>query len=489
MKTKIIYRTVLCLLMVGYTVSCDDVLQEDPPSEISLVDITDENIEGLVIGAYEPLARSRGRIWESHFLTHLTILAEHARSNGARDITAQYDFFTGNDNFWNAWPTIYEAIGRTNIIIQDLETNDQVTESLKNQAIGEASFIRAICYYTLVRAWGSVPMRLVPVENSDDTGQPLEPVDNIYTQIISDLLVAESNLPATTSNPGRATSGAAKVALADVYLTRGNFQGARDKSKEVIDNAGTYGYALLESYPDVFSPTAPTHAEDVFSIKFSQVPGQGNFINTYAAPRTPATIAPNAGLAARGLGNFNAVPSAPLIANWPDNDLRKSWNLYDEVVIDGETVPVASNSNGGATLFYGKYRDPGAVEETAAGNDYYLYRFADALLIFAEAENQVNGPTTEAYEAVNQIRRRGYGVDMNMPNVEADFPAGLSKEEFDELIFQERGWEFMFEGKRWFDLKRTGRWETIIPAAGKPAPPRLTYPLPDEEIQNNPALN
>lgn len=475
--------------MVGSILGCEDFLVENPPSEISLNNVTDENIEGLVIGAYEPLSRSRGRIWESHFSTQLELLAEYTRSNGTRDITAQYDFFTGNRNFWNMWPTIYEAIGRSNIILQSLENNNQVTESLKNQAIGETSFIRAICYYTLVRAYGSVPMRLVPVENSQETGQPLESVDNLYAQIISDLLVAESNLPATTNNPGRATSGAAKVALADVYLTRGDFQSARDKSKEVLDNADTYGYALLDSYPDVFSPTAPTHAEDVFSIKFSQVPDFGNFSNTYAAPRSPATIASDAGIAARGLNNLSAVPSTPLIANWSDNDLRKSWNLYDEVVIDGEIVPVQTRSNGGATLFFGKYRDPDAVEETASGNDFYLYRFADVLLIFAEAENQVNGPTAEAYEAVNQIRRRGYGVDMNTPNAEVDFPSGLSQEDFDELIFQERGWEFMFEGKRWFDLKRTGRWETIIPAAGKPVPTQLIYPLPDEEIQNNPDLN
>jgi len=246
----------------------------------------------------------------------------------------------------------------------------------------------------------------------------------------------------------------------------------------------------LESFPDVFSPTAPTHAEDVFSIKFSQFVGQGSFIPTYYAPRSPATIAKDAGIAARGLQNAAAVPSAPLIANWDDNDLRKSWTLYDELEVDGELIPTPSRSNGGATLLFGKFRDPGAVEETAAGNDHYLYRYADVLLIFAEADNQVNnGPTPAAYEAVNQVRRRGYGVDINTPNASVDLPAGLNEADFDELVFRERGYEFMAEGKRWFDLVRTGRWETVIPAAGKPLPSQLQFPLPDDELQNNPAIN
>ena len=491
MKTQIrkygALTTTWMVLFAGFFWGCESELDENPPSEINLEEVNGENIDGLIVGIYEPLTRSRGRIWETQFLLAQTLMEESSRSSGGRGRLAEYDFFGGASGYQAGWPTLYDAVGRANFLLKNMETNDLVSEEQKKQVIGEASFVRAIVYYTLVRGWGSVPMRLEPVANSDDTGQPLEPVDNIYAQIISDLEVAEANLAPTTENPGRATSGAAKVALADVYLTRGDFQSARDKAKEVMDNAGTYGYALLESYPAIFSPTAPTHAEDVFSLKFSQSVGLGNFIPTYFAPAQPNTLAKDAGIAARGLAFASAEGDTPLIANWDDNDLRKAWNLYDEVTVSGEIVPLGGLP-AETDFLYGKYRDPGAVEETAAGNDFYLYRYADVLLIFAEAENQVNGPSADAYEAVNQIRRRAYGVDLNGPDAAVDFPAGLSQSDFDDLIFQERGYEFMAEAKRWFDMVRTGRWETIIPEAGKPLPTQLTWELPDSELQNNPAL-
>lgn len=484
MKT-IFCKAVLFLFVLGIAAGCKKFLTEDPPSQISLTTINEENLEGAVIGVYEPLTRSRGRVWESHFLNSLSLLEE--TSWGPSNGLDNYDFLTGDDTYQNAWPTLYNAIGRANILLAALADNAKIPEAKKKAAIGEVSFVRALVYYTLVRAWGSVPMRLIPVTGSNNTGQPLEPVDNIYDQIISDFEVAEANLPPTTTQPGKATSGAAKVALADVYLTREKYAEARDKAMEVMTNAGTYGYALLASYPDVFSPTAPTHAEDVFSLKFSQAVGLGNFIPVYFAPAIPNTLAKEAGIAARGLAQCAANGNAPLIANWDDNDLRKSWNVYNKVTIDGQVVqlqsfPVETN------YYYGKYRDPGALEETAAGNDFYFYRYADVLLIFAEAENKINGPTAEAYNAINQVRRRGYGVPVNMPDASADLPAGLSQAAFDDMVFRERGYEFMAEGKRWFDLVRTGRWVTIIPAAGKTAPTQLTFEIPNSELQSNPAL-
>src|SRR5690606_15345923 len=104
------------------------------------------------------------------------------RAIGSRGKIAEYDFINGGQEYNQGWPTLYNAIGRANILLENLKTNDVINESTKLQAIGEASFIRAIVYYALVRGWGSVPMRLLPVTNSDETGQPLESIDNIYAQ-------------------------------------------------------------------------------------------------------------------------------------------------------------------------------------------------------------------------------------------------------------------------------------------------------------------
>jgi starch-binding outer membrane protein, SusD/RagB family len=142
----------------------------------------------------------------------------------------------------------------------------------------------------------------------------------------------------------------------------------------------------------------------------------------------------------------------------------------------------------------GKYKDPDAPIDTGNGNDFYLYRFADVLLIFAEAENKVNGPTAAAYNAINQVRRRGYGEPTNTPSATADLTAGLSQSVFDDMVFRERGYEFIGEDKRWFDMVRTNRVAQTINGvnavikfpARKPVPTKLVFALPDVELQNNP---
>jgi hypothetical protein len=190
------------------------------------------------------------------------------------------------------------------------------------------------------------------------------------------------------------------------------------------------------------------------------------------------------------------ISVAPLIKDWDPNDLRKSFSTYDKYVING-VVTAAEVEKDIYELRMGKYKDPDAPIDTGNGNDFYLYRFADVLLIFAEAENKVNGPTTEAYNAINQVRRRGYGLPIGTPNVTADLPAGLSPTAFDDMVFRERGYEFIGEDKRWFDMVRTNRVASTINGVNavikfptrKPVPIKFIFALPDVELQNNPLAN
>ncbi|GMN11309.1 RagB/SusD family nutrient uptake outer membrane protein [Croceitalea sp. MTPC9] len=481
-------------LLIGFLFfSCEkmEFIEEDPNSDFILLDINEESLEAIINGAYEPLTRSRGRLWESVYSTFLDQCTEYSYSRLSlfNDI-ALYDFNLLSAGFnGTMWTSFYESIGRANFIIDNLATNTALSEPVKNAAIGEARFIRAICYFSLVRTYGSVPLRTSPIENANEIELESSSIDAIYLQIVEDFIFAETTLPEVVDSgkEGRATQGAAKVALADVYLTLGNFSDARNKAKEVIDNKDTYGYELVSSLETLFSPTLPTNSEEVFALKFAQLAGQGSFLPAYAAD----SRANQAGIASNGNRFIHTYNTSPFISEWDTEDLRRNFNLYNEIEIDGEVLPAdiptaASNTING-DFYYGKYQDPDSPASTGAGNDFYLYRYADALLIFAEADNQLNGPTADAYEAVNQIRRRGYGVDINTPSAIADFPAGLSQTEFDDLIFRERGYEFFFECKRWFDLKRTGRWESFALAAGKPAPQSDYWPLPPVELVNNPS--
>lgn len=480
---KIVFAYII-VLAFGFT-SCEKQLEENPPARFKVETLNKNIAEALVIGTYEPLARSRGRLWESFLTVTLEKMAEYGKGRNAVDNADRYNFPLVYNTFRDPWITFYTAIGRANMLIQNLEADKNLPEAVRNAYRGEAKFVRAVCYYTLIRLYGDVPMRLKPIEDYLDTGTPLSKEAAVYAQIIADLQDAEAVLPTTypESKAGRATSGAAKTMLADIYLTRKDYSNARSKAFEVMTNATTvYKYELVRDLNTLFSPTLATNSEDVFSIKFSQSPNLGSFLPTNAADAN----AKEAGFAARGISAI-AVLNTPLISGWSTSDLRRGFNLYNSYTINGVVRPAIIPA---PSIFrLGKYKDPGATEETASGNDFYLYRYADVLLIFAEAENMLNGaPTPASYEAINKVRRRGYGFNINTPNSTSDLPAGLTKEQFDDLVFRERGYEFMFEGKRWFDIKRTGRTTSVISAAGKPVPASLTIPLPDIETQNNPAL-
>lgn len=476
LKRAFIRITFLCLILSN---GCENFLKENPQGVVALDQLNESIVESLIIGMYEPLTRSRGRLWESHWGRTLMVLEEHVVSRH-RDMTdiANYDFNSVPLLISSGWPTIFESVARANSLLKELRDSPDLDEDIVNEAIGEASFIRAFCYFQLVRIYGEVPLRLEPVIDADDASLPLTQRSEIYGQIISDLLVAEESLPERTDNPGRATLGAAKTMLADVYLTLGRYEDAKAKAKEIIDNKNVYGYDLVTSLDLLYSPTSPTNDEDIFSLKFSRVVGQGSFLAAYAAPLSHPEVA-----AARAFENFAANTQAPLLRDWDDNDLRKNLNIYNTASINGEVVKI--EMAGDYTHVYGKHRDPDEPEETASGVDYYMYRYADILLIFSEAENKINGPTDDAYEAINMIRRRAYGVEINKADPEADLPLGLSQQEFDSLVFRERGYEFMFEGKRWYDLKRTGRWKTVIPEAGKELPTTLDWPFPVSETLSN----
>ena len=495
MKKIRIYILLSFSFIIFSNTGCKKLLEEKPKAITSLGELDPVLLEQTVIGVYEPMTRSRGRLWESTVGLGFELMSEYADGGPTQVNWSNYNNVMNSPNSLSQpWTTLYEAIGRANLLIANLDISTNLGDDLKKRAYGEAYFIRAVCYYFAVRVWGKVPMRLKPILNSDDVALAKSEIPAIYEQIITDLKFAENALPNTvpSSSAGRATAGAAKVALADVYLTRGDYQNARDKAKEVMDNKSTYGYDLETSLATLYSPSLPTNKEDVFSLKFSQVLDRGAFMASYWAD----SKAKAAGYSVSGNKFGGIMSQVPLINGWDNNDLRKKFSLYNSYMING-VLTNAEVEPGIYDLRMGKYKDPNAPIDTGNGNDFYFFRYADVLLIFAEAENKLNGPTAEAYEAINQVRRRGYGVSISAPSATADLPAGLTQTEFDDMVFRERGYEFIGEDKRWFDMVRTGRATQVIDAARaaipsparKPTPTTFLFALPDVELQNNPLAN
>jgi hypothetical protein len=480
--------SIVSIVLLAFTSSCEKLLEEIPPAKYQIATLNKPLLDAFVIGAYEPLSRSRGRLWESTLTRDVEGCAEYCQLPvGGGTNYMNYNFEPQRGDNTARWTTFYEAIGKANLIIKTIETDQTLAENVKAPFKAEALFVRSLCYWWLTRMFGSVPMRLTPIENSNDTALALSDQKTIIDQLLKDLAFCETNLPlkVTESNTGRATQGAAKMMLAEIYLWNKDYSNARTKSKEVIDNKAKYGYELVKTLETLYSASTPTNSEEIFAIKFSQQKALGSFLPTYAFEGR----ALQAGLAARGISAL-MVRNAPLIRDWDRKDLRRTWNLIDTISIAG--VKIRANLIPNSSFMFGKYRDGAAPEETASGNDFYLYRFAEALLIFAECENQLNGPSAAAYDAVNQVRRRGYGFDITRANTISDFPIGLSKEKFDDLIFQERGYEFIYECKRWWDMIRTGRADALAKAAGKTPTggsiSRFTFFIPDIELTNNPLI-
>ena len=492
MKRINIYIIFTFLLVITSNTGCKKLLEEKPRATASLGTLTPALIDQISIGMYEPLTRSRGRLWESTVGLGLELMSEYADGGSLQTAWSNYNNLLNAPNSLGAsWTTLYEAIGKANFLLDKLDSDTSLPATIRNRAYGEAYFVRALGYFFAVRVWGRVPMRLKPIKDPNDVALALSDVAVIYDQIIKDLKSAETVLPNTVAPTfaGRATKGAAKTVLADVYLTRGDWQNARDKAKEVMDNKATYGYDLEPSLALIYSPTSPTNKEDIFSLKFTQAVDRGAFMASYWADAR----AKAAGFSVSGLKFGGIVSVAPLISGWDNNDLRKKFSVYNSYIINGAVVNAEIETDI-YDLRLGKYKDPDAPIDTGNGNDFYLYRFADVLLIYAEAENQLNGPSTAAYAAINQVRRRAFGLPTNTPSVTADLPAGLTKAQFDDMVFRERGYEFIGEAKRWFDMVRTGRVSQLLTGVRaviknpnrKPIPAKTLFALPDVELQNNP---
>lgn len=361
---------------------------------------------------------------------------------------SEYDDFTltaDNEHLIGYWNTAYSLIQKANDIINFLP-GGEFDQEVKDQYMGEAKVLRAIAYYNIVRFWGGAPLVLERFENIDESykkGRNSE--EEIYTQVIQDLKDA-STLLATDRNTGddigRADKSIALSLLGHVYLTRKNFGEAVAEFKKVIDmNA----YTLLDDYNALFTSGQQGNSESIWQAQFiSGVSGSGSSFPNYCAPINSEDVLIETGVA------FGWDQPTEDIANaYEANDVRRT------AIGDGFTKDAANYPY----KFIKSYVDISAgTGDGNSGKDWYVIRYADLLLWYAEALNEVEGPDN-AYASVDLVRDRA-GLD--------PLPNGLSKDAFRDAVYQEERLESPFEGHRWFDLVRTGRALTVMNAKVKP---------------------
>jgi tetratricopeptide (TPR) repeat protein len=471
-------KKILLCIPVFLLLSCEDVLKEAPKTiAVETFYNTTAEVEAAVNAVYQQL-RAPNNI-SGQLAAQLEAYTDYSYGRGSYQPLTDFQGLntTNISRTDEAWRLFYLGIRNANFVIANAPRGKNISPDDVTRFVAEAKFLRAYNYFWLVRNWGGVPLRTEATLTQPNVGR--SSADDVYTLILADLKEAEANLPETAGQPGRATKWAAKAALAEVYFTRGQYAQARDKADEII-KSGKFSLVpvtVAADFEKIFGPTVTTTPEEIFYLKMTRQGSQGMYLPMFAH---------HPGSRLHGAGGFFAHYTDSQLntffKNWDNADLRKSYNWYPW------NIGLGAN-----TFLNKKFSDPLAPTGDAAGNDYPVYRYADILLLYAEAAARANnGPTPEAVNALNQVHRRAYGQPVNAPSA-VDFNlADYTLPSFVDLVIKERGYETQYEAKRWLDLKRLGPAELkarIRAATGKDvADKHLFWPIPVGELNYNTAL-
>ncbi|MGO4289011.1 RagB/SusD family nutrient uptake outer membrane protein [Chitinophaga sp. RAB17] len=480
---KKIYSFVLIIILTG----CSKALEEDPKGLIAgNAGLSSQaGLEAALTGAYGSLMVP----WESGFTT----VSQIAMCMGGDDLTThpgsnkeefrEFDRFNVsslNSRMVPIWRGCYKTIQSTTNIINNYNAVLDGNETTIQTIVGEAYFLRALCYYWLTRYWGEVPV--IPSEKytSDLLTLKKSTPAVVYKLIEADLLKAEAWVPNAKRDPGRPNKGSVKALLADVYLTEGGwplkdvskYALAAAKAKEVIDNKATYKFDLYQDgYLKIF---AGGTSEDVFAL-FTR--GQWSTYNSFYGL---STMPENEG----GWSDF--FPEINFFNNFPAGT-RKDATFSTQFVIKGDTISWQNVTT--KHPYYKKFTiQTGQKDTYMSNNPVIMLRYAQVLLTYAEAQARATGiPNEEAYAAIDAVRlRAGLGK----------LTAGLSGPDFAEAVVNERAWELAGEWNRWFDLIRLEKVEAAnankdpndLPLSGAITKQKYWMPIPGVDAVINPNL-
>lgn len=401
------------------------------------------------------------------------------------------------------WPIFYQVISAENTAEQGADII-QASDEIKNQLKAEARFVRAFSYYHLVQIFGDLPYIDEPVSDpaaAKSLGKTA--AAEVWAKIIEDFAFAKEHLP--EQQPGdvrsRPTKATAAAFLASSYLTTHDYEKAATEAKWVIDNKTAYHYELEADYQDLFNAAKMDGLQEPLFVvdyaanitgEYQGLPSGIALCNNCDAMGPMTAVGPPA----LTIGFDVLVPSQAVYDSWDGKDYRKSVS-FDTVVQFAGNVSKFYTEWPIPRPHIAKYiRYPGAEANPNGTNtslNYMLMRYAEVLLIAAEALTEVNnGPTPEALDYVNQVRARARNKAGTITDFPADVAPGMSKDDFINLILEERKWELAFEGKRWYDIKRRQLGDKIFKGPGSLEPHNnfdasrdYLFPIPGSEIDIN----
>jgi len=388
-----------------------------------------------------------------------------------------------NSNLRDIWNWMFAGVQRANYI---LEFKDKTDFEGKTQLIAETRFLRAYYQFELVKWFGGIPMKGdVRFKVGDEKTVARASAQEVYASIEADLIFAAANLSPTASQKGRVTKGAAQALLGKAYLYQNKFA----QAATVLDAVITSGkYSLQTDYNAMFELDGENGTESVFEVQYTDVEGAG-FTCLQCSEG-------NVAVGFSGIRNYSGpLFSSGFSFNIPTKESADAFEVGDkrkDVAILDIAAWAAANASfdGGKGVSYGKGNEdtgyfnrkylPRKRSATAAGdlnltnpNNYRAIRYADVLLMAAEAYSRAGNNDAKARGYLNQVRRRAFGDNNHDISVSG---AALT-----DFIWAERRVELFGEGHRFFDLVRTGKAVGKIP--GFKASKNELFPLPIEEIQ------
>ncbi len=494
------------LLLFFLAVSCSHKdLDKTNPNQLTPDNYFKNGAELLnAVNSVYALVQSNNLASREYFFLH-DLRSDDVASGGGQLETPRNQLLIGAqapDNYVvnEVWNGLFRTIFRANTVITYADNATDAGTDLVKRVVAEAKFLRGWAYLELVTGWGAVPLYTTVATSTSET-QAKAAIADVYAQIISDLNDAQGVLPDRYNGAelGRATKGAAQMALARAYMNQGNYAAAKTELQKMV-SSGTY--RLMDNYSANFREESEWNAESVFEIGFSST-GDVNWAGDGDDPSWGPQERTTRSQEYSPVGWRNLIPSNSLIAEFeatfkgdPKTDPRRSFSFYvigdsynngNSVLQDGQVQGNTSTFDGATTkVSWGKYSllyksDPGGY--ATSGINQRIMRYADALLMLAECENEL-GNSSAAIIILNQIRAR---PSVNMPAYPtARFPVG-NKEQVFQAIVHERRVELGGEQVRNRDLLRwlnNGKISVgAIPNFNK------LLPIPQSEIDNNDKLD
>lgn len=517
MMKKNLFLILLLAISFG---SCKKFLDTKPQDFVSPENYfnTEDDMQRAINGVYNRLVDNYGRMYQRGLWSYLAVSDEFFYSNVSSNNLKVSDFDASNLDVSRFWEVAYQGVDRVNQVIANIN-KPEMNETKRNSIKGQALFLRGYLFFLLTTNFGDIPLKLKPTSSPNEIPLPRTPIAEVYAQIVKDMKEAESLcLPISQLPTNEVVSQTAVQAiLARVYL---KMAGAPLNEVARYTDALLYANKVISSGMHSLNPSYQqifiNHSQDIIEPK-ECIWEIGMYGNQQGVEQLAGSVGIDNGILCSdntiGYSAGTMRVTKRVYDYYKATDLRRDWAISPFYYKTTNGVTTATNYS--ATQIYdrniGKWRRQYELlvpkHRTYNSTNFPVIRYADVLLMKAEAENYVNGPTAEAYLAINQVRRRGFGKSTVTADATVDVPAGLSKSAFLKELQDERSRELAFEGLRKHDLIRWdlyltnmssliteivanagATWQRAAYAARNTTSRNLLLPIPSTELVSNPNI-